>query len=169
VLTGLHRRRRRRRRWRQVHGVPPDRRRPSEGDDILSGKLKKMDDHGRVSLAYALTTTLCYLLEEVRRDEARAIVNGNVPLKAAPDYKRVERRGDNFLGFIMNNFKPEIAIMGAKAALAVHKLPFDTQKMKNFQVFAEQVQAPHPLGTTGFWCGRGPAEHPSPRFFWLTN
>lgn len=105
--------------------------------DVLSGKLKKLPKKVEVSLAYALTTTLCYQLKE-QSDEIRRTKGQN--WMKSPERDEWLKKADNFLEFIMENFQPEICIMGAKAAIQVHKLPFDTQKMKNFDVFAEKYK-----------------------------
>lgn len=100
-------------------------------DDILSGRLKTFPGTRKpeVSLCYALTTALCYELD----DHAKKIKNAKMP---KDDRANWLNRADNFLEFMMKNFPPEICIMGAKTAIAVHKLPFDTQKMKHFDTFA---------------------------------
>lgn len=103
--------------------------------DILSGKLKKLPKKVEVSLAYALTTTLCYELKS-RADDVKR-------LKASENSEeRIEwlKQADFFLEFIMENFQPEICIMGARAAIAIHKLPFNTQKMKHFDVFTDKYR-----------------------------
>jgi MoxR-like ATPase len=103
-------------------------------DDILSGRLKQMPKKAEVSLAYALTTTLGYELKEradrIRRDGAKSD-------DAARKQWLVE--ADNFLEFMMDNFQPEICIMGTKAAIHL-KLPFDTRRMKNFKLFATKYK-----------------------------
>ena len=108
-----------------------------QAEHILSGKLKKMPKKVEVSLAYALTTTLCYELKE--RVEKIKRQHGAKWMQSAD---RIDwlKEADNFLAFIMENFQPEICIMGSKAAIQVHKLPFDTQKMKNFDVFADKYR-----------------------------
>ena len=104
-----------------------------KAESILSGQLKKMPKKVDVSLAYALTTTLCYELK-TRADDVRR--SGGASFMTSPARKQWLIEADNFLEFIMENFQPEICIMGAKAAISTHKLPFDTQKMKHFDTFA---------------------------------
>jgi MoxR-like ATPase len=111
-----------------------------KAEEILSGRLKKLDKKTDVSLAYALTTTLCYRLLDEVNDMKRVSMGRGISLRQHPDFNEWTQRCDIFLGFIMSEFKPEIAIMGGKAALATHKLPFDTQRMTNFQVFADQYK-----------------------------
>lgn len=104
-----------------------------KAETILSGQLKKMPKKVDVSLAYALTTTLCYELKS-RADNVKR--EGGANWVSSPQRKQWLAEADNFLEFIMDNFQPEICIMGAKAAISFHKLPFDTQKMKHFDTFA---------------------------------
>jgi hypothetical protein len=108
-----------------------------QADHILSGKLKKMPKKVEVSLAYALTTTLCYELKE-RVDKIKR--QHGAKWMQSPERGEWLKEADHFLAFIMENFQPEICIMGSKAAIQVHKLPFDTQKMKNFDVFADKYR-----------------------------
>lgn len=108
-----------------------------KAEEILSGRLKKMPKKVEVSLAYALTTTLCYELKN-RADDVKR--EGGANFMASPQRKQWLIEADNFLEFIMENFQPEICIMGAKAAISSHKLPFDTQKMKHFDTFARKFK-----------------------------
>ena len=108
-----------------------------DAESILSGSLKKMKNpKTEVSLAYALTTTLSYELKE-RADKVKALGSSHM---SSPQRKRWLEEADNFLGFMLKNFQPEICIMGAKAAIASFKLPFDTQKMKHFDTFANRYR-----------------------------
>lgn len=106
-------------------------------DEILSGRLTKMKSKSEVQLAYALTTTLCYELKE-RADSIRKEYGD--AWRSSQKRKDWLVQADNFLEFIMANFQPEICIMGARAAIAIHKLPFETTKMKNFDKFASQFK-----------------------------
>lgn len=105
-------------------------------EEILSGRLKEI---GKVEaqLAYALTTNLCYALKESAEEGMKT--HGKEWNKTE-DRKKWLAQADNFLAFIMNNFQPEICIMGAKAAVTLHELPFDTTKMKNFEVFTDKYK-----------------------------
>jgi MoxR-like ATPase len=107
-----------------------------EADKILSGQLKKMPRQVEISLAYALTTTLCYELKErySKFERKQGWQNGE-------DYKKWMSEADNFIEFLMENFQPEISIMATRAAVQVHKLPFHMSKMKNFLKFAEKYRS----------------------------
>ena len=100
--------------------------------DILSGAVKELK-RKEVSLCYALTTALCYELKD-RSDVVAK--NGN---KAA-DRAQWLKEADNFLGFMLEQFQPEVTIMGAKTALSVFKLQFVAKEMKNFKTFADKYK-----------------------------
>ena len=102
-------------------------------EEILEGRLLKMPKKVEVQLAYALTTTLCYELKE-RADNIKR--KGGDNWKNSAERKAWLTQADNFLMFMMENFQPEICVMGARAAISIHRLPFETTKMKNFDVFA---------------------------------
>jgi hypothetical protein len=42
---------------------------------------------------------------------------------------------DYFFKFMMDNFKTEMCVMGAKTALATYDLPVDVSSLKNFDEF----------------------------------
>lgn len=104
---------------------------PSE---ILKGRIKKLDAKADVSLMYTLTTSLCYELKTAS-DKAD---------KATTDKHNVKKEwhamSDNFLGFMLDNFTPELVIMGARTAMAIHRLDLDPEEMKNWERFAEKYQ-----------------------------
>lgn len=104
-------------------------------EEILSGRLKKLDKSIEVSAQYALTTSLCYeLLERFKKFERKAKWGDS------EDYKKWMVEADNFILFLMQNFQPEISIMATRAAVQVHRLPFHMQKMKNFVTFADKYR-----------------------------
>jgi hypothetical protein len=45
------------------------------------------------------------------------------------------KNADNWLGFMMANFEPEMVIMGAHTVLKSYKVVFDRKKMTNFPEF----------------------------------
>lgn len=109
-----------------------------KAEEILSGKLKKMKDLPQVSLSYALTTSLCYELKE--RETALRRKHGE-NWNRTSDYKKYLDEADNFFEFMMENFQPEICIMGAKAAISIHDLGLDISAMKNFDVFTDRYRS----------------------------
>jgi hypothetical protein len=98
--------------------------------DILDGKVVNVNLGDEVSLMYALTTAMCYEL----RDRAQAAKQD--PSKS----KAFNNSFDNFLGFMMDQFKAEIVIMGARTALSVFQLRMEPGGMKHFTRFADQYQ-----------------------------
>ena len=87
-------------------------------EDILSGKVKKMDSK-EVSAMYSLTVSLCYELKDANDKKAK---NWNDQV-------------NNFFEFIMNNFETELVIMGTKLALSSYKLPLDPDEIACFDAF----------------------------------
>jgi len=98
--------------------------------DVLDGKVTELKTKD-ISLMYALTTAMCY---ELRDREAEMKQDPKARKKA------YDSSFDNFLGFMMKEFQPEIVIMGARTALSVFKLKLDPGAMKNFESFADQYQ-----------------------------
>jgi len=97
--------------------------------DILDGKVTTLNSKD-ISLMYALTTAMCYELRD-RFDETK---------QDKTKKKAFDSSFDNFLGFMMDQFQPEIVIMGARTALSVFKLKLDPSSMKNFEKFADTYQ-----------------------------
>lgn len=102
--------------------------------DILSGKITNLkDDQKETSIMYALTVGLCYELRDIHND---ALSKKETDGGKAFD-KWVEM-ADNFFGFMLNNFQPEMAIIGARTVLATFKLKIAPQKMKNWKEFTKK-------------------------------
>jgi hypothetical protein len=87
-------------------------------EDILSGKVKKMDSK-EISAMYSLTVSLCYELKDANDKKAK---NWNDQV-------------NNFFQFIMDNFETELVIMGTKLALSSYKLPLDPDEIACFDAF----------------------------------
>lgn len=101
-------------------------------NDILNGKATELATRD-VSLHYALSTSLCYALREsIQEVEKRG--------KTKEDMKLWMDRADNFIGFMMKNFAPEVIIMGSKTALSTFRLPLNPKVMPNFGKFVEQYK-----------------------------
>lgn len=108
-------------------------------EEILSGRLQKMPKRVEVSLAYALTTTLCYELKE-RDEKIRRAHGKDWDSNSNADRKQWLKEADNFLMFIMENFQAEIGIMGTRTAIQIHGLPFCTTRMKHIDTFASKYR-----------------------------
>jgi len=97
--------------------------------DILSGKVTKLNNKA-VDITYALTTALCYELQDSSVRCERKVKDGN---KTAMD--DFDTQFDMFLRFIMDNFEDEMAVMGAKLCMGTYKLPIRAPKLKNWSEF----------------------------------
>lgn len=91
--------------------------------DILLGKVTKLDIK-EVSAMYSLTTSLCY--------ELKAAFENLTKDKKLDEWHPM---CENFIQYMMDNFEPEMVIMGAHTALKTHQLPFQHKKLKNFPEF----------------------------------
>lgn len=91
--------------------------------DVLSGKVTKFNSK-EVSATYALVVSLCYELRTKYQDAKRS---------GKPD--SFNKAADNWLGFCMENFEPEMVIMGAHTVLKNYKVILDRKKMSNFPEF----------------------------------
>lgn len=101
--------------------------------DILDGKVTTLEVKD-TSLCYALTTSLCYELKE------RYLENTNT--KTAESKKKFNKYCDNFLKFMMSEFKPEMTVMGARTCMSKFKIRFDP---KNIECWSEFNQRFHHL------------------------
>lgn len=98
--------------------------------DILSGKVTKLDDKSKeISVMYTLTISMCYELGDFVKKNA---IEGKL---AKADDKKLHEMTDHFFKFMMDNFKTEMCVMGAKTALATYDLPIDVSSLKNFDEF----------------------------------
>jgi|TARA_R110000744_G_scaffold32445_5_gene75914 hypothetical protein len=90
--------------------------------DILQGKVKIMKKKTEVSGQYSLAVSMCYELKQF----------------ADSKDKDFDKKADNFLDFMMENFDTELTVMGAKIALSTYKLPMKPSKLKSFNKFHEK-------------------------------
>lgn len=95
---------------------------------VLAGNVTTLKRND-VSLCYSLTTALCYELRQA-----------SIKCKAENKLEDYDKMCDNFLGFMMDNFTPEVTIMGARTAMAVFQLQFRASKIKNFEKFVSKYR-----------------------------
>jgi hypothetical protein len=91
--------------------------------DVLSGKVKKMKT-SEISAMYSLTIALCYELKEASD-------------KADPKYNQMI---DHYLRFTMDNFEPELVVMGIRIALSQYGLLIDSAALTNFDEFRKRYE-----------------------------
>jgi hypothetical protein len=92
-------------------------------EDVLAGKVTELKVK-EVSAMYSLTTGMCYELKDAYENA-----------KKAGKLDSWHKMCENFIQFMMDNFEPEMTIMGAHTALKNYNLPFDHKKLKNFPEF----------------------------------
>ena len=97
--------------------------------DILAGKVKTMDTK-EISAMYSLTISMCYELKDL--DEK---IKAGTLEKGALSF---EDNCDNFFRFMLDNFTPELTIMGARTALTTYALPIRPGKLKHFKEFHQK-------------------------------
>jgi hypothetical protein len=90
-------------------------------EDILSGKVKKMDSK-EISAMYSLTVSLCYELKDA----------------ADKNDKTFDSKVNHFFRFIMDNFETELVVMGTKLALTQYQLPLDPDEIDCFDEFHDK-------------------------------
>lgn len=88
--------------------------------DILNGKVKDLKTDS-ISAMYSLVISMCYELKE-------AADNG-------VNDKEFHKMADNFIQYMMDNFKPELVIMGARVALVTYNLNINPLKLTSFKPF----------------------------------
>ena len=103
-------------------------------DNILNGSLtsiKKLDLSGQYSLVVQLVDKL--------HDEI-TMIQSVCDWRESDEYYKWNERVSCYLGFIMNNFCPEIVIMSARIAFAQYKLPIQVAKSSGWNRFASHYQ-----------------------------
>jgi hypothetical protein len=105
-----------------------------KASDILDGKNAEMPNKD-VSLMYALTTSLCYELRDRYMHMVKDAATANAQTKA-----KFNEHVDNFLGYMMKNFQPEIVIMGSRTALHIFSIKFDPSKLKHWDSYTDRYQ-----------------------------
>lgn len=104
---------------RKVAGKMPN---PS---DVIEGKVKKLEIE-EVSAMYSLTVAMCYEL----KDRLAAI-----PKDKPEEMNKWHEYANNFFQFMMDSFKTEVVVMGARVAIVSYKLPMVANKMPAFTEF----------------------------------
>lgn len=96
--------------------------------DILIGKVKTLtkDASGKadieISGMYSLVISMCYELRDFAQCDT---FNAD----------KFDEFANNYIGFMLNNFEPELCIMGTRIAFKTYNLPMRIQKMANYKDF----------------------------------
>ena len=99
-------------------------------EDVLTGKVTKLDVEDS-SARYSLTIAMCYHLQETYKAAADTA-------DKTMDDDKWHKLADYFFKFMMENFQPEMTVLGAKTALRDYKLKLQHKKLKNFKSFYEE-------------------------------
>jgi hypothetical protein len=110
-------------------------------EEVLTGKKTKWDIK-EISAAYALVISMCYTLKDwaaLAKAEGEApeffdTKNGTVEY----DIDEWHKNFDFFLTYIMDNFQPEMIILGAKTALRDFELKAHHSKLTKFKEFHKE-------------------------------
>lgn len=102
-------------------------------EDVLSGKVKKANKivKDTISAQYSLTVSMGYELKDAWDKEAHA--GGKSPSD------KWNKKCDNVLMFIMDNFISEIAVMAAQMMITQYHLPLVPTKLKSFEKFHKKL------------------------------
>lgn len=108
-----------------------------EPEAILDGKVTELKSRNgervSVQLMFALTTSMCYEL----KDRAKEASGRNATAKAK---ERLNKSCHYFLRFMMDNFQEELVVMGARTALALFEIPFDSDNIECWDEFSERYE-----------------------------
>lgn len=107
-----------------------------KASDILNGKVKKFEVD-EISAKYSLTINLCYEMREAAEKLKDPTSYDKKEQVSEDDFHKM---GDYFLQFMMDNFEPEMVILGARTALRQYKLPFNHKKLKTFSDFFKKYE-----------------------------
>jgi hypothetical protein len=104
--------------------------------DILDGTVTKLNTK-QMDVCYALTTALVYeLTDDVKRAEADK-QNG---MKNSHD--EMYKSADRFFQFMMDNFEPEMVVMGARSFMATTRdHPIKPNNLSTWKVFVKQYSS----------------------------
>lgn len=109
-------------------------------ENILNGTDTKLNPKFErdAGMQFMITTNICYKL----RDEANKLSEeaGGKPKEHA-DYQKWMARMDRFIGYMIENFKKEITIMGFRVSIQSYKLPVDLRSGKNVMKFATEMKS----------------------------
>ena len=91
--------------------------------DILAGTVTGLNTK-EISVMYSLTTSLCYEIRDAQSNGAdRATVTGLI---------------DHMLKFMLDNFEPEICVMGMRKLTNTFKIQFDAGKLVHYPTFTKK-------------------------------
>lgn len=95
--------------------------------DILSGKItafKPQNPQYATQISYSVCTQLMYLLK-IRSDTIKQKYRGDKEAeKLSPELQQWRIEADRAIGYILDNFQPEVAIMSQRIGMGTYRLRF---------------------------------------------
>ena len=110
--------------------------------DIFSGNVKTFrakNPQYTTQIAYSLCVQICYDLK-VRFDTVHAAYRSPQERDKSTEQITLWTEADRALGYIIDNFAPEISFAMHHIALRTYKLRFNSTKMPRFLAFASQYR-----------------------------
>lgn len=104
--------------------------------DVLTGRVTTLnkDSKNRTALSFALTTSLLYVLKKLDKELVAAGIEAS-----SKDKKREAwyEMADYYIQFALDNFKPDVNVMGIRTALQTHGLPITAMRCKKWSAFVK--------------------------------
>ncbi len=103
-------------------------------EDVLTGRVTKLGgaEKNRTALSFALTTSLLYVLKKANSElEAAGVSPESKDKKREAWYEMA----DYYIKFSIENFKPDVNVMGIRSALQTHGLPINGMRCKQWSTF----------------------------------
>lgn len=104
--------------------------------DILTGKTKDKLKVKEISALYSLTVSLCYRLNETY--EIAKNTEAGRPSSEKLTMAQWTQYAENFFFYMLENFSPEMVVLGARTALKTYNIKADFSKLKSFKTFYEK-------------------------------
>lgn len=109
--------------------------------DILAGKVDKLGNR-EISAQYSLVVSLCYELDDMNKKLKDGTIqkdkNGRDVKSKKSDLEVYNEMVDNFLGFIMDNFKKELTVLSMRSAIKHYAIRLVPKDLKNWQRFYKE-------------------------------
>lgn len=103
---------------------------------ILKGQVKEKLKVKEISAMYSLTIALCYRLNDAY--QVALNTKAGRPSTEKLTMEEWTQYAENFFMYMLDNFSPEMCVLGARTALITYKIKADFSKMKSFKTFYEK-------------------------------
>ena len=107
-----------------------------DAGEILDGKIKKLDKEYReqMALCYTLTVYMCQKLQS----RWKAIENASEPKEAKKAEQIFYDSVDNFITYLMANFRPEMNVLGVRIMIHQYDIDAEWERAKEWEPFIEE-------------------------------